>query len=312
MHTAPRQFHSTVQPLPVADAPTIWFLFQGNRLVVRTTRAEAVDKETRDTEAVGTEAETVELLRVAEETPPAGLTPVRTQYLGWLDEGGQVAHCFCGEIDADTVLPDSLVTRGLRDLFGAVDDETIMLAGRAVQIVDWDRNHQFCGRCATPTEPSLTERVRACPSCGLTSYPRISPAIIIAVTRQTDDGPRILLARNHRFPPGRYSVIAGFVEPGESLEDCCRREVREEVGIEIRNIRYFGSQPWPFPNSLMLGFTGEYAEGDLVLEAAEIADAQWFAPDALPLLPPKISIARQLIDAFVAQRGELEIGGVGD
>ncbi|MEZ4715792.1 MAG: NAD(+) diphosphatase [Caldilineaceae bacterium] len=288
MATETTQFHATVQPLAVAGAPTLWYLFQGNRLIVRTTSQGQADH-------------TLTLLRETGETPPAGLTPVRTQYVGWLEADGAVIHCIAGEIPEDAALPAGMDARGLRDLFGTFDDATLMLAGRAVQIVDWDRNHQFCGRCATPTEPSTTERVRTCPACGLSSYPRISPAIIIAVTRQTDAGPRILLARNHRFPTGRYSVIAGFVEPGESLEECCRREVREEVGIEIRDIRYFGSQPWPFPNSLMLGFTAAYASGDLVLEAAEIADAQWFAPDTLPLLPPKISIARQLIDAFVAE-----------
>jgi NAD+ diphosphatase len=126
----------------------------------------------------------------------------------------------------------------------------------------------------------------------LSSYPRIAPAIIVAVTRQDTDGPRILLARNHRFPAGRYSVVAGFVEAGETLEECVRREVAEETGVQVANIRYFGNQPWPFPNSLMIGFTAEYAGGEIVFGDHEIADAQWFAPDALPLVPPKISIAR--------------------
>src|SRR5690606_32955256 len=139
------------------------------------------------------------------------------------------------------------------------------LAGRAVQIVDWDRTHQFCGRCGSPMERLDNERAKKCPACGLSNYPRLSPAIIIAVTRRINGQNRLLLARNHRFPPDRYSVIAGFVEPGESLEDCARREVQEEVGIQIQNIRYFGSQAWPFPNSLMLGFTAEYAGGDIVV-----------------------------------------------
>ncbi len=147
------------------------------------------------------------------------------------------------------------------------------------------------------------ERAKKCPNCGLTNYPRLSPAIIIAVVRPTEQGNRLLLARNHRFPSGRYSVIAGFVEPGESLEECAQREVREEVGIRIKNICYFGSQSWPFPNSLMVGFTAEYDSGTLVLEAAEIAEAQWFAADHLPLLPPKMSIARRLIDWFVEENG---------
>ena len=131
--------------------------------------------------------------------------------------------------------------------------------------------------------------------------------MIVAVTRTGEDGvEQILLARNHRFPNGRYSVIAGFVEPGESLEDCVRREVCEEVGVEVDEIRYFGSQPWPFPNSLMVGFTARYTGGAIRLEELEIADAQWFTADSLPQVPPKISIARQLIDWFVAQHGSAD------
>jgi NAD+ diphosphatase len=123
--------------------------------------------------------------------------------------------------------------------------------------------------------------------------------MIVRVQRQGEQGPEILLARNHRHPLGFYSVLAGFVEPGESLEECVRREVCEEVSIEIENIRYFGSQPWPFPNSLMIAFTADYAAGSLELEEEEIADAGWFRPDSLPPVPPPISIARRLIDSFV-------------
>ena len=147
------------------------------------------------------------------------------------------------------------------------------------------------------------ERAKKCPLCGLTSSPRLSPAIIISVIRQMGGENRILLARNHHFPPDRYSVVAGFVEPGESLEETAHREVKEETGIRIRNVRYFGSQPWPFPNSLMIGFTAEYDSGDIHVEEAEIADAQWFPVNDLPRLPPKISIARRLIDAFIAENG---------
>jgi NAD+ diphosphatase len=168
--------------------------------------------------------------------------------------------------------------------------------------MEWDRTHQFCGRCGAPMERVPNERAKKCTVCGLANYPRLSPAIIIAVTRMIEGEKRILLARNHRYPAGRYSVLAGFVEPGESLEECAAREVMEEVGIEIANIHYFGSQPWPFPNSLMLGFTADYRGGDFHLEDAEIAEAGWFSANNLPNLPQKPSIARQLIDAFVADR----------
>ena len=258
-----------------------WYLYQDERLVLD--------------ERTGSLA-----LPLARDVCALGIAPVRTQYLGRLTDAEPI-ECFSGEIDSNATLPQGYSTHELRSLFEIFPDYEIALAGRAKQIAHWDRDHQYCGRCATPTASLESERARRCPACGLTSYPRISPAIIVAVTRQSDDGARILLARNHRFPAGRYSVVAGFVEPGETLEDCVRREVAEETGIAVDNIRYFSSQPWPFPNSLMVGFTAEYAGGDFAFEADEIADAQWFAAHALPLMPPKISIARQLIDAFVAQ-----------
>jgi NAD+ diphosphatase len=225
---------------------------------------------------------------------------VRTEYLG-VRHGVTDAHCFSGMVADGVALPPGFAAHDLRSLFEHFDDFEIGLAGRAKQIAHWERDHQFCGRCGSATEATTGERARRCPACGLSSYPRIAPAIIVAVTRQDTDGARILLARNHRFPAGRYSVVAGFVEAGETLEECVRREVAEETGVQVANIRYFGNQPWPFPNSLMIGFTAEYAGGELAFGDDEIADAQWFAPDALPLVPPKISIARKLIDDFVAR-----------
>ena len=237
-----------------------------------------------------------------------GLPLLRRQYLGHLHRDGQPpVHCYSAEADAAAdpaaPLPDGVSAEGLRQLYARLPDPIFQIAGRAVQIVEWDRTHQFCGRCGSPMESLPTERAKKCPACGLTNFPRLSPAIIIAVVRHTQEGPKLLLARNHRFPAGRYSVIAGFVEPGESLEECAQREVMEEVGIAIKDVRYVASQPWPFPNSLMLGFTAEYAGGDFVLEEAEIAEAGWFAADALPQLPPPPSIARRLIDGFVAAYG---------
>jgi NAD+ diphosphatase len=168
-----------------------------------------------------------------------------------------------------------------------------------VQIVEWDRTHRFCGRCGIPVQEMPFERAKKCPQCDLTSYPRLAPAIIVSIERANPSGKELLLAHNHRHPAGFYSVLAGFVEPGESLEECVKREIREEVGIEVKNIRYFGSQPWPFPNSLMIAFTSEYASGDIVLEEDELDDAAWFVAGALPPVPPPISIARQLIEHFV-------------
>jgi len=188
----------------------------------------------------------------------------------------------------------------LMRLHGDVDEIVWAAAGRAVQLVDWNRNHRFCGRCATPTEISAGERARRCASCGLQVFPRLAPAIITLVER--DDG-RVLLARNARWPGGMYSCLAGFVEPGESVEDAVRREVREEVGVDVDGLRYFGSQPWPFPHSLMLGFHARYAGGDLVVDGEEIAEARWFGADELPAIPGRISIARKLIDDWRGRSG---------
>ena len=192
----------------------------------------------------------------------------------------------------DTAAPEGARWAGLRSLFGVMDDDLVAIAGRAVQLIDWDRNHRFCGVCATPTERDLHERVRRCPACGHAVYPRIAPAMMCLVTR----GQQILLARNVNFPAGRYSALAGFLEAGESIEDAVHREVREEVGIEVRTPRYFASQSWPFPNSLMIAYTAEYAGGELTPNGHEIAEADWFDHTNLPQLPPRVSIARALID----------------
>jgi NAD+ diphosphatase len=189
---------------------------------------------------------------------------------------------------------------GLRALFGAIDESLFALAGRAFQIVDWDRSHQFCGRCGTPTKHRLNERARECPSCGQVHYPRIAPAVMALVRR----GDELLLARSPHFPPGMYSALAGFVEPGETLEQTLAREVREEVGIEITNPRYFASQPWPFPHSLMIAFYADYAGGEITPDPSEIEAADWFTADRLPqALPGKISISRRLIDSALQELG---------
>jgi NAD+ diphosphatase len=172
-------------------------------------------------------------------------------------------------------------------------DEAFALAGRAVQLLDWQAQHRFCGRCGKPTERKPDEHAMHCADCGLIVYPRISPAVMVLVR----DGDRLLLARSPRFKPGVYSALAGFVEPGETLEQCAAREVREEVGVEITNLRYFASQPWPFPNSLMVAFYADYAGGEILPDPSEIEAAAWFSTDALPILPDPVSISRRLIDA---------------
>jgi NAD+ diphosphatase len=183
---------------------------------------------------------------------------------------------------------------GLRSLFGRMEETLLAIAGRAFQIADWARTHQFCGVCGAPTARVEGERAMRC-ACGHVFYPRIAPAMMVLVKR----GDAILLARNVLVPPGgRMSALAGFLEPGESVEDAVHREVREEVGLEVKDLRYFASQSWPFPGSLMIAFTAEYAGGEIRCDINEIAEARWFGPgDALPELSPRQSISRALIDA---------------
>jgi NAD+ diphosphatase len=190
----------------------------------------------------------------------------------------------------------------LRRYFGAAAEHEWLAAGRAVQIVEWARTHRYCGRCGAPTELAAGERAMRCPECGLAAFPRLAPAMITLVTRG-EPGPEqeALLARGVRWQVPMYSCLAGFVEPGESLEAAVVREVAEEVGVIVANPRYFGSQPWPFPNSLMIGFRADYESGDIVCEPSEIVDAGWFRKDDLPMVPPGISIARKLIDAWLAE-----------
>jgi NAD+ diphosphatase len=218
----------------------------------------------------------------------AGLAGAR-HFLGQFEDAG----CVALNLAEDAMEPAGMRFVGLRTLFFKVPEPLLALAARAFQVVDWDRSHRFCGRCGTPTQDRAGERAKECPACGLVAYPRISPAMMALVTRGRD----LLLARAHRFAPGMYSALAGFVEPGETIEDCVRREVREEVGVEVDQITYFASQSWAFPHSLMIAYTAEYAGGELKLEDAEIAEARWFPADALPYLPPSLSIARRLIEA---------------
>lgn len=209
--------------------------------------------------------------------------------------------CYAADIAELPALPAGELVP-LRAVFGLAGDEAFALAGRAVQLLDWQAQHCYCGQCGTPTARQAGEFAMACPACGLVVYPRISPAVMVLVR----DGERLLLARSPRFKPGVFSALAGFVEAGETLEACAAREVREEVGIEIAGLRYFASQPWPFPNSLMVAFFADYAGGEIQPDPAEIEAAGWFTAEALPLLPEPVSISRRLIEAAL---GELR-GGV--
>ena len=259
------------------DLQSPWFVFRGNELLVFLKEGTAARIPTGD------------------EWAALGLFAEEPQAVGALN--GRDAWAARIAV-ADAEPPEGMAFQGLRRLWGVLDEETWKLAGRAVQIVEWDRDHRFCGRCGAETERKTGELARVCPRCGLQQFPRISPAVIVRIER----GDQLLLARSPHFAPGVYSTLAGFVEPGESLEETVAREVREEVGVEVRNIRYFGSQPWPFPHSLMIGFVADWESGEIRPQEGEIEDAGWFELDSLPGLPSRFSIARALLDDFIARR----------
>ncbi len=259
----------------MSDPQTLWFAFRGNELLVLLEEAGARVPSGREWEALG-------------------LSVLESQSIGVL-EGSELR---AAGLPSDVEPPEGTAFQGLRRLWGVLDEEVWKLAGRAVQLVEWDRNHRYCGRCGAGTERQTAELARVCPRCGLQHFPRISPAVIVRIEREDE----VLLARSPHFAPGVYSTLAGFVEPGESLEDTVVREVREEVGVEVTNVRYFGSQPWPFPNSLMIGFVADYASGELRLQEGEIEDAGWFTVDNLPGLPSPYSIARALLEEFISSR----------
>jgi len=214
-------------------------------------------------------------------------------YLGQLGE----RPCFAAPLLGDALLPTDLRLLLARQLASDLDEARAGLVGQALALVEWDSVHRYCGGCAILTELVPGERARRCPHCGTAFYPRISPAVIVLVERNR----QILLARNVNFAAGRFSLVAGFVESGESLEKAAAREVREEVGIEIADLQYYGSQPWPFGRSLMIGFYARYAGGEVRVDGVEIAEAGWFTVDRLPNLPSPISIARKMIDRFIAK-----------
>jgi NAD+ diphosphatase len=254
--------------------PIHWFIYAGNRLLVDQTSGTTT-------------------VPLAPSWPLAPIAEQRRLYMGSCNG----VHCYAGEITHNAELPPGFALLGLRELWGELDEASMGLAGQALQLIDWDRCHQFCGRCGVPMELSTSDRSKRCGNCQLSHYPRIAPAVMVRITR----GDEILMARSPRFPPGMYSVLAGFVDPGETLEQTMRREVMEEVGLEIENIQYFTSQSWPFPHSLMIAFTADYAGGEIRLEDEEIEDAAWFTRDNMPKIPSTISIARRMVDDYLQQ-----------
>ena len=214
----------------------------------------------------------------------------------------QLAHEFSLDAHYRCAIPcDNSLFHGewvpLKQAYLLLGETVFQLAGRARQLLDWRLHHQFCGRCGSPTEFFDQGRAKKCPRCALTHYPRISPCVMVAVVREHE----ILLARSPHFPQALYSVLAGFIEPGETAETCVHREVYEEVGVKIHNIRYLASQSWPFPSQLMLGFIADYLSGDITIDGVEIEKAEWFRKDQLPDCPSPFSLAYHLIQEAVVK-----------
>ena len=217
---------------------------------------------------------------------------VRRQFLGYWNEEA----CWAAEISPNAELDPMVFQKGnLYHILGRVDDALFALAGRASQLLDWERDHQFCGRCGNGMELDIVDRAMICKPCKSINFPRIAPCVIVLVTR----GEELLLARSPNFPVPMYSTLAGFIEAGESAEQTLVREVREEVNVAVHKLRYFDSQAWPFPNQLMLGFFAQYAGGDIICDEKEIVDAQWFHYRDLPQTPPRSSISGQLIHSYI-------------
>jgi NAD+ diphosphatase len=279
-----RESRSIISFVKSARAPEIksdrayYFIFSNNDILVAPDAKDSLDQ--------------VSIPCVPEKTITSiGLEGVR--FFGRYND----TDCYCARIEPEN-LSGNYRLINLRTLYGKVDADFWRISGYARQIHDWNLNFRFCGRCGKKTRVQPAEHARVCRDCGLTSYPRISPAIITAVVKED----RILLARGVNFPNKKmFSVLAGFVSPGETLEECVRREIYEESSIKIKNIQYFKSQSWPFPDSLMIGFTADYESGSLLIDESEILEAGWFTKDNLPLTPGKYSLAGELIDWFVTR-----------
>lgn len=260
-------FERRIDATAMPDDTAHWFVFAGDRLLL-------IDED-------GVR------LPTAAELAAAGLTPSRGELLGDLDG----VPCFAAEVESAN-LPDPFHTLDLRSAFGVLPEDQFAVAGFASQIVFWDRTSRFCPQCGSATDRVSQERAKRCPRCGLSQYPRVSPAMIVLVHRPG----QVLLTRQPSWPAGRYSLFAGFVEPGESLEACVAREVAEEGGVQIESPGYLGSQPWPFPHQLMIGFHARYRSGEIVIDQTELEDVRWFDLHDLPSLPPPLSIARRIIE----------------
>jgi len=267
-----QEFKPAIAPGAFHPDEAWWFIFSGYQLLLKVAPETAEVPSIRAPETLGVEI-------------------TRRLHLGSF----RGHSCYAAEGRLLDRAPTGVVFQELRNLFGVLDRGFYEVALTAIHLIEWDKRSQFCGRCRGVLKSRSDIRAKECDDCGHLEFPRISPAIIVLIQKENS----LLLARSARFPGAFFSVLAGFVEPGESLEDAVHREVKEETGLSIKNIAYFGSQPWPFPDSLMIGFTSEYESGEIRIDGEEIVEAGWFRCDALPQIPGKLSIARALIDWFV-------------
>ena len=219
---------------------------------------------------------------------------INQQFIGYLNN----KPCFISELTNGSKVDDNLILTPLRNLLGRIPDSLFTVCARSLQLSEWKRNNQFCGTCGSKMTSHETERAMFCKCNDLLIYPRISPCIIVLVTK----GEELLLAHNKNFPGPFYSTLAGFIEAGESAESAIHREIYEEVKVKVKNIKYFGSQSWPFPSQLMLGFHAEYLEGEIIPDGEEIDSADWFHYQKLPQVPTgNISISGQLIESYIEE-----------
>ncbi|AUB59756.1 NADH pyrophosphatase [anaerobic digester metagenome] len=266
-----RRYKPEFTPNKENNGNAYWFLFNSNELLVEMGKIPEIPY-----------TKSLEELKI---------NPIRLQYLGTFN-----GHpCYSGELPSEIQVPRGMAFKDLRSLYDIIEEDLYLLAGRASQIVNWDRSHQFCGQCGAPTITKDDEMAKLCPECGFTSFTRLSPAVITAIIK---DG-KLLMALHTRTSGNMYGLIAGFVEPGETLTEAVQRETMEEVGLKVKNIEYFGSQPWPYPHSLMIGFTADYDSGEIEVDGKEIIDAKWFDSDQLPQVPSRMSIAGELIQWYL-------------